>query len=153
MSTIGWSKERTDEVLVPVIRDINRREHEGTQSNLTAFFSGTTGAGAFAPRRRGVLPATSGAAERPIQAASRRMEGALGKLKEGAKRKRGSVGLDEPVRDRDIDSGDLEEGGKEREVAISNETSSSRRGRRTRTSTRTSSMGRSRPSKRKASES
>ncbi|KAL4891772.1 hypothetical protein BDV59DRAFT_181715 [Aspergillus ambiguus] len=54
MATIGWSQERTDEVLVPVIRDMNRREQEGTQSNITSFFQGPQGAGAFAPRvRRG----------------------------------------------------------------------------------------------------
>lgn len=52
MSTIGWSPQRTDEVLVPVIRDANRREQEGTQANITNFFSGPQGAGAFAPRRR-----------------------------------------------------------------------------------------------------
>ncbi|RHZ62126.1 ssDNA endodeoxyribonuclease RAD2 [Aspergillus thermomutatus] len=52
MTTIGWSQERTDEVLVPVIRDMNRREQEGTQSNITNFFSGPQGAGAFAPRVR-----------------------------------------------------------------------------------------------------
>ncbi|KAE8378937.1 hypothetical protein BDV26DRAFT_179513 [Aspergillus bertholletiae] len=52
MATIGWSQERTDEVLVPVIRDMNRREQEGTQSNITAFFHGPQGAGAFAPRVR-----------------------------------------------------------------------------------------------------
>ncbi|KAL4885846.1 hypothetical protein BJY04DRAFT_179305 [Aspergillus karnatakaensis] len=52
MATIGWSQERTDEVLVPVIRDINQREQEGTQSNITNFFSGPQGAGAFAPRVR-----------------------------------------------------------------------------------------------------
>lgn len=46
MATIGWSQERTDEVLVPVIRDMNRRETEGTQSNITRFFSGAVGAGA-----------------------------------------------------------------------------------------------------------
>ncbi|KAF1949148.1 PIN domain-like protein [Byssothecium circinans] len=34
-SQIGWSRERTDEVLVPVIRDMNRREKEGTQANIT----------------------------------------------------------------------------------------------------------------------
>ncbi|PLB35990.1 ssDNA endodeoxyribonuclease RAD2 [Aspergillus candidus] len=56
MSTIGWSQERTDEVLVPVIRDMNQREQEGTQSNITAFFSGPQGAGAFAPRARGGGP-------------------------------------------------------------------------------------------------
>lgn len=52
MATIGWSQERTDEVLVPVIRDMNRREQEGTQSNITRFISGGQGAGAFAPRVR-----------------------------------------------------------------------------------------------------
>ncbi|KAF7594772.1 DNA repair protein rad2 [Aspergillus hancockii] len=52
MATIGWGQERTDEVLVPVIRDMNRREQEGTQSNITAFFQGPQGAGAFAPRVR-----------------------------------------------------------------------------------------------------
>jgi DNA excision repair protein ERCC-5 len=52
MATIGWSQERTDEVLVPVIRDMNKREQDGTQSNITRFMSGTVGAGAFAPRVR-----------------------------------------------------------------------------------------------------
>jgi DNA excision repair protein ERCC-5 len=46
MATIGWTQERTDEVLVPVIRDMNRREQEGTQSNITRFFEGSVGAGA-----------------------------------------------------------------------------------------------------------
>ncbi|OAA65994.1 DNA excision repair protein rad2 [Niveomyces insectorum RCEF 264] len=45
MATIGWGPERTDEVLVPVIRDMNRREVEGTQSNITRFFTGGVGAG------------------------------------------------------------------------------------------------------------
>ncbi|KAI5864767.1 PIN domain-like protein [Durotheca rogersii] len=55
MNTIGWSEERTDEVLVPVVRDMNRREVEGTQSNITRFFEGGVGVGAkeaFAPRQR-----------------------------------------------------------------------------------------------------
>ena len=55
MATIGWSKERTDEVLVPVIKDMNKREMEGTQSNITRYFGGGVGAGAkdaFAPRQR-----------------------------------------------------------------------------------------------------
>ncbi|KAI0548391.1 PIN domain-like protein [Xylaria curta] len=55
MATIGWSQERTDEVLVPVIRDMNRRETEGTQSNITRYFEGGVGVGAkeaFAPRQR-----------------------------------------------------------------------------------------------------
>ncbi|KAM0335335.1 hypothetical protein ACHAQA_000380 [Verticillium albo-atrum] len=56
MATIGWSEERTDEVLVPVIRDMNRRDIEGTQSNITRYFEGGVGAGAkesFAPRQKG----------------------------------------------------------------------------------------------------
>lgn len=55
MATIGWSPERTDEVLVPVVRDINRREVEGTQANITRYFEGSVGVGAkeaFAPRQR-----------------------------------------------------------------------------------------------------
>lgn len=55
MATIGWSQERTDEVLVPVVKDMNRREQEGTQSNITRYFEGSVGAGArdaFAPRQR-----------------------------------------------------------------------------------------------------
>ncbi|EEH45120.2 ssDNA endodeoxyribonuclease RAD2 [Paracoccidioides brasiliensis Pb18] len=52
MATVGWTQERTDEVLVPVIRDMNRREQEGTQSNITNFFQGPQGAGAFAPHQR-----------------------------------------------------------------------------------------------------
>ncbi|KAH7156248.1 hypothetical protein EDB81DRAFT_786412 [Dactylonectria macrodidyma] len=46
MATIGWSKERTDEVLVPVIKDMNTRDREGTQSNITRFFGGSVGVGA-----------------------------------------------------------------------------------------------------------
>jgi len=56
MTTIGWSQEKTDEVLVPVIKDMNRRDTEGTQSNITQYFDGAVGVGArdnFAPRQRG----------------------------------------------------------------------------------------------------
>jgi DNA excision repair protein ERCC-5 len=70
MSTIGWSQERTDEVLVPVIRDMNRRETEGTQTNITRYFEGGIGVGArggFAPRVR--------------EAGSARMKDAVQKLK------------------------------------------------------------------------
>jgi DNA excision repair protein ERCC-5 len=55
MATIGWTKERTDEVLVPVIKDMNKRDVEGTQSNITRYFGGPVGVGAkeaFAPRQR-----------------------------------------------------------------------------------------------------
>ena len=55
MTTIGWSQERTDEILVPIIRTLNQQEKEGTQANITNFFSGGVGAGAAqgnAPRNR-----------------------------------------------------------------------------------------------------
>ena len=91
MATIGWTQERTDEVLVPVIRDMNRRDTEGTQANITQFFGGGTGVGArqttkggnnsaFAPRRR-------------VEGKSRRMESALGRLHEQARTR--TVGEDE----------------------------------------------------------
>lgn len=70
MATIGWSPERTDEVLVPVIRDVNRRDMEGTQSNITRYFEGSVGIGAkeaFAPRQR--------------QAGSKRMAAAVNRLR------------------------------------------------------------------------
>lgn len=81
MATIGWSQERTDEVLVPVIKDMNRRENEGTQANITQFFGGgvgvagksnSGGGSAFAPRRR-------------LDGKSKRMETALGRLHEQAR--------------------------------------------------------------------
>ena len=79
MATIGWTQERTDEVLVPVIKDMNRRENEGTQANITRFFEGGVGVGAagkqmsaFAPRRR-------------LEGKSKRMETALGKLHQQAR--------------------------------------------------------------------
>lgn len=69
MATIGWTQERTDEVLVPVIRDMNQREKEGTQANITQFFEGAVGAGAV------------GAAGRNKAVSSKRMKDAVGKLK------------------------------------------------------------------------
>lgn len=89
MATIGWSQERTDEVLVPVIKDMNRRENEGTQANITQFFGGGVGIGskangagqsAFAPRRR-------------ADGKSKRMETALGRLHQQARNR--TVGEDE----------------------------------------------------------
>ncbi|KAM0717295.1 hypothetical protein Q7P37_007147 [Cladosporium fusiforme] len=77
--------ERTDEVLVPVIRDMNRRRDEGTQANLTRFFEGGVGVGAaskgpggeaFAPRKR-------------LEGASKRMGGALQRMADQARRRRG----------------------------------------------------------------
>ncbi|KAI0912883.1 hypothetical protein F4823DRAFT_580011 [Ustulina deusta] len=84
MATIGWSQERTDEVLVPVIRDMNRREAEGTQSNITRYFQGGVGIGAkeaFAPKQR-------------VQS-SKRMTQAVNKLRAHAITT--DVGLDGPV--------------------------------------------------------
>ena len=67
MATIGWNQERTDEVLVPVIRDMNRRETEGTQANITRYFDGAVGAGVNTNKERNV--------------GSKRMKDAVSKLK------------------------------------------------------------------------
>ncbi|KAH8669493.1 hypothetical protein BGZ60DRAFT_407589 [Tricladium varicosporioides] len=69
MATIGWSQERTDEVLVPVIRDMNRREAEGTQSNITRYFDGAVGTG------------TSAASGKNKDVGSKRMQNAVSKLR------------------------------------------------------------------------
>ncbi|KAF1981690.1 PIN domain-like protein [Aulographum hederae CBS 113979] len=82
MATVGWGREKTDEVLVPVLRDMNRREAEGTQSNITRYFDGGVGAGAFAPRVREV-------------GGSKRLAGALGRMRDkaaGASRGEGEGG-------------------------------------------------------------
>jgi DNA excision repair protein ERCC-5 len=75
MATVGWSQDRTDEVLVPVIRDMNQKQAEGTQSNITHFFEGSTGAGVFAPRKK-------------VENKSKRMEKAMLSLHEQALGKR-----------------------------------------------------------------
>jgi DNA excision repair protein ERCC-5 len=82
MATIGWTQERTDEVLVPVIRDMNMRGMEGTQSNITRFFGGGVGVGgreAGAPRNRALK--------------SGRMEKAFGRLKNVAENNRAQHGV------------------------------------------------------------
>ncbi|RPB01699.1 hypothetical protein L873DRAFT_1827033 [Choiromyces venosus 120613-1] len=71
MATVGWSQERTDEVLVPVIKDMNNKLVEGTQSTITQFFEGSVGAGA---------------ARRKVGKGSKRMEKAMLSLHEKAKR-------------------------------------------------------------------
>ncbi|KAK5123357.1 hypothetical protein LTR85_002789 [Meristemomyces frigidus] len=86
MATIGWSQERTDEVLVPVIRDMNRRIDEGTQANITAFFDGGVGIGAAGTNSRG-----EAFAPRKRVAGSARMGKALGKLADRAKVQRGDT--------------------------------------------------------------
>jgi DNA excision repair protein ERCC-5 len=80
MATIGWSQERTDEVLVPVIRDMNRRADEGTQANITAFFDGGVGVGAAGMNEKG-----EAFAPRKKVDASKRMGKALGRMAERAK--------------------------------------------------------------------
>lgn len=94
MATIGWSEERTDEVLVPVIRDMNRRGDEGTQSNITQFFEGgTAGAGPLAARKKG-------------GAGSKRMGSALERLADKAKRKRrGGDEVADVVAETEMDGG------------------------------------------------
>lgn len=98
MATVGWSQDRIDEVLVPVIRDMNQKQAEGTQSNITHFFDGGTGAGAFAPRKR-------------AEGKSKRMERAMVSLHEQALRKRGGG------REEGDEEGEVEENG-EREVEL-----------------------------------
>ncbi|KAK2030223.1 DNA excision repair protein [Colletotrichum zoysiae] len=86
MATIGWSKERTDEVLVPVIRDMNKRDMEGTQTNITRYFEGTVGVGArdaFAPRQKG--------------ATSKRMADAVSRLRANANGEQSAVAGREDV--------------------------------------------------------
>jgi DNA excision repair protein ERCC-5 len=85
---IGWSSERTDEVLVPVIKDMNRREKEGTQANITRFFEGSVGAGAFAPRVRGNADGNGPSGKKKGKAAAgKRLGAALSRLaeREGAR--------------------------------------------------------------------
>lgn len=82
MATIGWTQERTDEVLVPVIKDMNRREDEGTQANITQFFGGGIGAGA---RQRESGAALAFAPRRKAGGKSKRMESALGRLHDQAR--------------------------------------------------------------------
>ena len=76
MATVGWSQERTDEVLVPVIKDMNTKQVEGTQSTITQFFEGRMGAGAVG---------MAGAPRRKV-GKSKRMEKAMLSLHERAKR-------------------------------------------------------------------
>jgi DNA excision repair protein ERCC-5 len=104
-SQIGWSWERTDEVLVPVIRDMNRREKEGTQANITRFFEGSVGAGAFAPRvRNGGTNSGPSGKKKGKAAAGKRLGAALSRLaeREGA---RGGVDDDDDDADAEMPEG------------------------------------------------
>lgn len=95
MATVGWTQDRTDEVLVPVIRDMNQKQVEGTQSNITHYFEGGTGAGAFAPRKRG-------------EGKSKRMEKAMVSLHEQALRKRRGGWVEEAGANGDDGVGEVE---------------------------------------------
>ena len=70
MKQIGWSDIRVDEVLLPVLRDMNKRLREGGQTNLTDYIGGGSSGVAFAPRKAGVIK-------------SNRLAKALGALKAG----------------------------------------------------------------------
>ncbi|RLV96354.1 DNA repair protein RAD2 [Spathaspora sp. JA1] len=39
MYNVNWSQERVDEVMIPLIRDMNRKKADGTQSTIGEFFS------------------------------------------------------------------------------------------------------------------
>ena len=110
MATIGWSAERTDEVLVPVIRDMNRREEEGTQSNITRFFEGGVGVGAAGTVVNG--RGGDGFAPRKREQGSKRMGKALGKLAERAKvQRRIGQGLVVDGGEQGVDMSAIENGG------------------------------------------
>jgi len=95
MATIGWSQERTDEVLVPVIRDMNRREAEGTQANITRFFTGGAGAGAGAAP---AVPKEGTAPRNRTGKESGRMARAYTRLRgEARKRRRGEEAVHDTV--------------------------------------------------------
>ncbi|KAI5955247.1 RAD2 [Candida jiufengensis] len=38
MYNVGWTQERVDEVMIPLIRDLNKKKAEGTQSTIGEFF-------------------------------------------------------------------------------------------------------------------
>ncbi|KAJ8060709.1 hypothetical protein OCU04_011014 [Sclerotinia nivalis] len=102
MSTVGWSQERVDEILVPVIRDMNRRELEGTQSNITRFFEGGVGVG-------GLGTGNGGGGERE-KGGSKRMREAVGKLKA---KKKGNA-----LKDRGTFADDAREWAKRNELSV-----------------------------------
>ncbi|KAI6287482.1 hypothetical protein MCOR27_001383 [Pyricularia oryzae] len=106
MATIGWSQERTDEVLVPVIRDINRRELEGTQSNITRFFSGGVGVGARQQQEEAQQQGEAFAPRRAARGGSKRMANAVSRLRAQASR------ADAPTGGADGDAGEAPASGR-----------------------------------------
>lgn len=117
MATIGWSPERTDEVLVPVIRDLNRRDMEGTQSNITRFFeSGAYTVGVGAKQQSGGGASKEAFAPRTRQKGSRRMAAAVDRLRannnnnNAANANNGGGGDDSIAEEQEDGDGDLEDG-------------------------------------------
>ena len=131
MATIGWSQERTDEVLVPVIRDMNRRMDEGTQANITKFFNGAVGVGAagkgpggeaFAPRKRlaGASKRMGGALERMAAQAEKRRSG--GRVEDGEPADAEPEGQEAGVQQRaDTDASSKTKGRKRKQPATEDE--------------------------------
>ncbi|KAL9621132.1 MAG: hypothetical protein Q9160_004383 [Pyrenula sp. 1 TL-2023] len=112
MATVGWSPQRTDEILVPIVRDMAKREREGgTQANVTRYFTGSAGAGSAGVIRGGGTGAgalnDAGAPTRRVE--SSRMARALGRLKNRENSNaaaegdagRGAANDDAPERDQD----------------------------------------------------
>ncbi|TGO74742.1 hypothetical protein BELL_0259g00040 [Botrytis elliptica] len=102
MTTVGWSQERVDEILVPVIRDMNRRETEGTQSNITRYFEGGVGVGGV-----------GGGGGEGREKGSKRMREAVGKLK--AKKKGGAANS---LKDRGTFADNAREWAKKNELSV-----------------------------------
>ncbi|QSZ32307.1 hypothetical protein DSL72_001881 [Monilinia vaccinii-corymbosi] len=99
MATVGWGQERVDEILVPVIRDMNRREAEGTQSNITRYFEGAVGVGAH------------GGGGGKEKGGSKRMREAVGKLR--AKKRGGNL-----LQDRGTFADDAREWARKNELSL-----------------------------------
>ncbi|KAF7885959.1 uncharacterized protein EAF02_004468 [Botrytis sinoallii] len=102
MTTVGWSQERVDEILVPVIRDMNRRETEGTQSNITRYLRVVLG---------WVEWEVVGGDSR--EKGSKRMREAVGKLK--AKKKGGAANS---LKDRGTFADNAREWAKKNELSV-----------------------------------
>ncbi|USP82650.1 hypothetical protein yc1106_09924 [Curvularia clavata] len=120
---IGWSTERTDEVLVPVIRDMNRREKEGTQSNITRFFEGSVGAGAFAPRVRNTEGSGPSGKKKGKSAVGKRLGTALSRLAEREGATGGTEENSEDGAEEELGSGDGTNSRKKRKAATRKPTS------------------------------
>lgn len=87
MSAVGWGPEKTDEVLVPIVRDINRRALEGTQSNITRYFTMARGNEENSGSNREIIDQGAGgevfAPRQRIGKRSRRMASAVSRLRAG----------------------------------------------------------------------